>query len=263
MLEWRRIWNKSIETSQEAVLKNDQKGKVFERLREWTDIDGTQPYKNDKMVDFEEGISYECLKQYEKAIKLYEIVSSEEYGLPVEHWRKRANIFLQRALRKKAGCPRPDDIGEDCKPDTQWNAFYYLHSFVYIPHHIRYLAISSMSRVDSEPEMSIVIFRTCLEEIIRILHPNEYEIHDKKKQSFGPLVQDLYNTKFLLTENDFSKLQEEKTWCDKIIERGNAAAHGNNHGKPVDYNPEYRESTIIYFIRIMQRTNEVLKAIKK
>ena len=257
MLEWRYIWNRSIETCQKAILANDQKGKAFTQLRESTDYDGDQPFKNDKMVDFEEGIAYECLKQYDKAIAIYEKVSSEG-GLPVEHWRRRASLFLKRAKIKKAGCPASDDFGELLKPYIQWNAFYYLHSFAYLPHNIRYLSISSMSRVDSEPEMSIVIFRTCLEEVIRLLHPTEYNINDRNKKSFGPLLDELYKNHFLMTD-DMSKLEEENIWCFEIVQRGNAAAHGNNHGNKVDYNTKYIDETIIFFIKIMDRANSAFK----
>ncbi|MEE0999432.1 MAG: hypothetical protein UIH41_07215 [Treponemataceae bacterium] len=91
-MEWRKIWKESIMECQKAILSNDQKGKIFKSLKE--------KYNDDKMVLFEEGISYECLKQYDKAVELYEQVSSEEKGLPVAHWRNRANIFLQRAKKK-------------------------------------------------------------------------------------------------------------------------------------------------------------------
>lgn len=42
-----------------------------------------EPYKYDRMVDFEEGIACECLGLYDKAISIYRNVSDETTGLPV------------------------------------------------------------------------------------------------------------------------------------------------------------------------------------
>ena len=71
MSEWREIWKKSIETSQKSILIRDFVGELFDELRNEQDKeDGTFPYKDDRMVDFEEGITFECLGLYDKAIQL-------------------------------------------------------------------------------------------------------------------------------------------------------------------------------------------------
>lgn len=245
-MEWRKIWKESIIECQKAILSNDQKGKIFKSLKE--------KYNDDKMVLFEEGISYECLKQYDKAVELYEQVSSKENGLPVAHWRSRANIFLQRAKNKKSKCPILGDLEEDCKPHVIWNAFYYLHSYVYIPKHIRYMSISSIARVGSEPEMSIVIFRTCFEEILRFVYPEEYKQNDKNNGGLKTLWGSLNDKTPLFIGEDGIK-----EWGSEIIKRGNAAAHGNSHGKEIDYNNAYIEKSIIYFLKFMKKANDIIR----
>lgn len=64
MAEWRKIWQDSIEVGKEALLKNDQKGKLFDELK--------QKYPDDAMVIFEEAIAFDCMKIYPKAISLYQ-----------------------------------------------------------------------------------------------------------------------------------------------------------------------------------------------
>ena len=49
MAVWRKIWQDSIKVGKETLLKNDQKGKLFEGLK--------QKYPNDAMVIFEEAIT--------------------------------------------------------------------------------------------------------------------------------------------------------------------------------------------------------------
>ncbi|SFI86986.1 protein of unknown function [Treponema bryantii] len=258
MSEWRDIWKQAVKTSQNAILS----GKVeeeFSKLRNTVDENNFKPYQDDKMVDFEEGIAYECIGNYDKAIEIYERSASPK-GLHVNHWKYRAGLCLERAKRKKRGECFSDVFGEnylslnssDKKTHEiiQWDAFYEIHSFVHIPSHIRYLAISSISRIDSEPEMAIVIFRTCLEDIIRILYPNEYQENEEQRNSLGPLLHNLFKSKKLFTienNNDF-----KKDYCKIIKDRGDDAAHGNE----ITYSPSYISDTIIKFIEILKKADK-------
>lgn len=264
MSEWRDIWKRSIETCQTAILAKDIDGKVFNKLRNTKEKDKyfqeVYPYKDDKMVDFEEGIAYECLKQYCKAIKLYEKVSSENNGLPVKHWRERATFFLERAKQKKQGRVVSEVLIENLNLtdffDVQWNSFYFLHSFVNLPNHIRYLAISSISRIDSEPQMAIVIFRTCMEEVLRQLYPAEYEKNRKLHNDLDTFITGLYKGGTLFLEGDKNQLDLESELCKEIRIRGNDAAHGNL----VDYNnPSYLIDTLKFFLQLMDFANKALK----
>ncbi|GEM_PF-2251525 len=261
MSEWRNIWKESIEICQNTVLNKNKDGDYFKKLRnkiekdEYTQED-TMPYKDDRMVDFEEGIACECLNQYDKAIKLYEKVSDEVNGLPVKHWRKRASFFLERVQQKKSGRVFSDNIIDNLNLtdlfNVQWNTFYYIHTFVNLPNHIRYLAISSISRIDSEPQMAIVIFRTCMEEVFRDLYPDIYEENRKTHKDLETLINKLYNRKFLLLKKDEKQLELEYDLCTEIRKRGNDAAHGNY----VDYNkPTYLIDTLKYFLQLMNFSN--------
>ena len=59
MAVWRKIWQDSIATGKKMLQKNDQKGKVFEELK--------QQYPDDAMVIFEEAIAFDCMKCYKQA----------------------------------------------------------------------------------------------------------------------------------------------------------------------------------------------------
>ena len=50
-----------------------------------------------------------------------------------------------------------------------------------------------------------------------------------------------------------------KEWGSEIIQRGNAAAHGNSRGKEIDYNKKYIEDSIFYFLKFMQKANDVIR----
>ena len=96
-----------------------------------------ETFQNDKMIDFEQGIAYDCLKDYDNAICIYEQVSFE-IGLPVKHWRDVAAFFLELAKMKKHHCAMPDTLEEKLKMGSsaqsedyrrQWNAFFLSSQF--------------------------------------------------------------------------------------------------------------------------------------
>ena len=93
MSEWRNIWRESIEASRRTIIEDPKCKKFFEEL--------CKKYPKDKMVLFEKAISLDWLKNYSDAIELYEKVSSENDGLPVEHWRDIASFLLERCKEKK------------------------------------------------------------------------------------------------------------------------------------------------------------------
>ncbi len=173
MSEWKNIWRESIEASRRTIIEDPKCKNFFKEL--------CKKYPKDKMVLFEKAISLDWLKNYSDAIELYEKVSSENDGLPVEHWRDIASFLLERCKEKKEKRPLPNELKEflaigfngnrDLIYCYQWNAFYLLHNFTKLPAHVRYLAISSITRIDSEPEMSVIIFRSCMEESFKKLHP--------------------------------------------------------------------------------------------
>ena len=264
MSEWRDIWKISIETSQNTIKSKDKDGSLYKKLRNTKELDENhqeiEPFKDDRMVDFEEGIACECLGQYDKAINIYTKVADENNGLPVKHWRKRASFFLERAIQKKQGRVFSDNLIENLNLtdlfNVQWNTYYYLHSFVYLPNHLRYLAISSISRIDSEPQMAIVIFRTCMEEVLRLFYPALYEQNKKAHKDFDTFISTLYDRGVLFINNPEKKqLDLEYNLSKEIRIRGNDAAHGNS----VNYNDSYLIDTLKYFLQIMDFSNRALK----
>ena len=92
MAVWREIWQESITIGKETLLRNDQKGKLFEELR--------NKYPNDAMVIFEEAVAFDCMKNYKRAIELYQTALNE---LPVAHWKENANYLLSKTKIKSNG----------------------------------------------------------------------------------------------------------------------------------------------------------------
>jgi hypothetical protein len=256
MSDWRNIWKESIRACQNTVKNNDRKCKFdFKELE--------NKYPNDKMIQFEKGIALECLGCKEDARIIYTNVSDENSGLPIKHWRTVASLFLKRVSEKKQGKVYSEKIVENFNKtdlaDVQWTSFYYLHTFIYLPDHIRYLAISSMSRIDSEPEMVIVIFRTCLEEVMHNLHPTEYKkIIENNREDLFKLLLYLYNEgngKLISQNPDKECLENENNLSHEIRIRGNDAAHGNI----LNYTPSYLIDTICYFIELMDISNKAFQ----
>lgn len=158
-IEWRDAWKLLIDASGETI--RNGKPDNLEPFDVLSDL------QNDKMLFFEKAIAYECLGNVEKAKEFYTLASDDKKGLPVEHWRKRAKYFLNRLERNGYKCVdslslNSLDTNQNVE-NVQWDLYYNIHYYAYIDDYIRYLAISSVSRVYSEPAMAIVIFRTCLE----------------------------------------------------------------------------------------------------
>ena len=196
--EWREIWKKCVDASQKTILSpgNDE-NKFFSELY--------AEYGDDRMIAFEKAITLECLGKNDEAQKLYIQSADEKKGLVVSHWRKRAKYLSERRSIKVA-----DYQDYYC---VQWDTFYNIHTYSFLHPHIRYLAISSVSRVNNEPEMAVVIFRTCLEICLELYWDASL---DGKDNTLGPKVETLFKGKV-----------ENKIYAalKLIVEEGNLAAH--------------------------------------
>lgn len=163
----RLIWDKAIHANK--ILQIDkEKGKVlFENL--------INKYPNDGMVAYEQGEGYELLGEYAKAIISYK----RSYVLfPLAHWKKIAEIAYKRAdikLRNKKY------VCDDDSYSMQWDAFHKMHSCVWFPDKVRLQSLSAITRIDSEIETALAIFRTTIEKvlsdiIINNAFDNEYNL---------------------------------------------------------------------------------------
>ncbi len=203
MSEWRDIWKKTIIACQRTIIDKDYDGQnYFQPL--------LKEFPNDKMINFEYGIALEILKSFDKAHNAYKKASEE---LPVEHWRNVAKIFDKRLTIKKQQNGQYFINPTQTREEIQWDVFYNLHSYVYLDSHIQYLAISSISRIDSEPEIAITIFRTCIEMALHFLF-------EKKLDSTYKLEELL----FYLKENRIIS-KEEFSHYKFIKNEGNIAVH--------------------------------------
>ena len=198
MTEWRYVWKECVDASQKSILTSDlTTEKYFSELY--------KKYGDDKMITFEKGITFECLGNLQNAQNLYIESSNETSGLPVSHWRKRAKYYSERNT--------PNVVNYDELFRTQWDTFFNLHTYSFLHPHIRYLAISSVSRVNNEPEMAVVIFRTCLEICLELYWSVSIDREDK---FLGQKIKTLFSGK---VDN---KLEKD---LNLILEEGNLAAH--------------------------------------
>ncbi len=261
-IEWRDAWKKLIDASREMICKGEK--------------DNTKPFddlislRDDKMLLFEKAIAFECLGNKEKASELYKAASDEKTGLPVKHWRKRAKYFLDRLSR---GGFLTSDLNTNMDSfNIQWDLYFNIHYYSYLDDYIRYLAISSVSRIGSEPAMAIVIFRTCLEiglwtyfekqanEINEDYKRKHYK-RDEKPRDIGlnDLLDKMNNTPYCLFKKN------EYTVYDKIRIAGNKAAHPGTikDAVPFIYSPEELICIMDNFNQTMRYLNEHAKKINK
>ncbi|MCR5062151.1 MAG: hypothetical protein K6A89_02605 [Treponema sp.] len=224
MAVWREIWQESIASGRQTLLQNDQKGKIFEELK--------QKYPDDAMVVFEEAITFDCMKNYKRAIELYK----EAYNrLPVDHWKENANYLLQKAIIKNSNIKIPkltrDDVvkidsGELIENDFKLFGYFYMHSYCYIPDNIRNLAISSISRIDTEASMAIAIFRTCVEVSLKDLFATDYNFTDDdnlqtviETLDHDGRIDDMAKTFYKLKEKGNQAVHQAKTFLPKEVSR--------------------------------------------
>ena len=241
MAVWRQIWQDCIAVGKETLLKNDQKGKLFEELK--------QKYPGDAMVFFEEAIALDCLKNYKKAIELYQTAYNE---LPVKHWKENANYLLLKAKIKNENLKIPKLTIEDVKKlntnelsenDFKMFGYFYLHSYCHLPDNVRQLSISSMSRIDTESAMAIAIFRTCIEISLKKVFKEEYNFTDD--DSLGYVIETL--------EKD-NKINEILSPIKKIRKAGNDAIH-----QAKVFAPNEIAKIIVYFDIVMEHFDKKFK----
>ena len=253
---WRDIWQEIIKATGEDLRNKDKELNTLQEIE--------KKYPNDKMILFEKAIAYEIIGDKDNAKKYYTEASDENTGLPVKHWRKRAKYFLDRI--EKRGCSETTDLNplESCE-QNQWNVYFNIHSYYYLDSYIRYLAISSVSRLYSEPSMAIVIFRTCLEIGLWTYFENDCqkfnEIWQKKnKKTWRIGLDDLLTN---MHENGtLKKFNNEYTAYDKIRHEGNIAAHPgkiNKNEKPFRYNNDDLFFVLDYFNQTLRFLNERAK----
>ena len=223
-IEWRDAWKKLIDASREMILNG--------KKDDTSPFDKLTSLQDDKMLLFEKAIAFECLGNSEKAKELYKQASDEKTGLPVAHWRKRAKYFYDRLEKNGNFCIdnleiNSLDINQKVE-SIQWDLYYNIHFYCYIDDYIRYLAISSVSRVYSEPAMAIVIFRTCLEISLWTYFEKDaeeinkdYQKQYKKDDDYEVSINDLL--KGLKKRNLFPKKEEDEFY--RLKKYGDKAAH--------------------------------------
>lgn len=263
IIEWRDAWKILIDASKSMILNGDK--------NDTKPFDSLTTLQNDKMLLFEKAIAFECLGNTEKAKELYKLASDEKTGLPVAHWRKRAKFFYDRLERRNGLTTIDIDTTQSCF-NVQWDVYYNMHYYSYIDDYIRYLAISSVSRVYSEPAMAIVIFRTCLEiglwtyfeRTVEVLN-RQYKLENKKNKNLDigldrllKEMKEIYDN-----ENNHLFLNKEYKYHNEVRKAGNDAAHPGKIKEAIPF--VYKDTELINilysFDRSMYYLNEHAKSL--
>lgn len=246
--EWRDIWQEIIETSRMTLVNHKMNYPLFDEIE--------NKYPKDKMILFEKAITAECLGDYPIAKEYYEKASNEENGLPVKHWRERAVYFLNR-LNETRKCHDYGELNPEQElRNVQLDTFYNVHSYYHINDYIRYLAISSISRLTSEPAMAIVIFRTCLEISIWTYFEKEANIINEEYQVKWEKEPDWeIDLRNLLKElkKNIPFIKQNYDLFYRIKDYGNKAAHPGKMKEEPPY--KYSDAQLI---KILEDFNETL-----
>lgn len=224
---WRDIWKSAVLANQKMVLEKDLNANVFVPLLE--------KYGEDGMIFYEMGEACETLKLEDSAIKNYK--KAQEL-FPVPHWKKVAAFAINRI---ETNSTHFDSAGYKEFYKLQWNSFHIMHTFVNLLDECRYLGISALSRIDSEPNSEIVHFRTAMEVELEFRYPD--------------LISSL-GKNFCLKEALERLRVQGVDWkimrdMDNIRGEGNLSAHKN------DYNEKYLSRTIKSFIIVMEFFNNI------
>ncbi len=250
IIEWRDAWKQLIDTSRISIIK-----------KSIAPFDDLHTLQNDKMLLFEKAIALECIDEKEEARKLYKEASDEKTGLPVEHWRKRAKYFLDRLDR---GGFLTDDLNTNQDVyNVQWDLYFNIHSYAHLDDYIRYLAISSVSRIGTEPAMAIVIFRTCLEiglwtyyhEIVNTINEDYKRQNYSEDKDIGlkKLLNVMKTKKCFMDNNEYTAYR-------KIKDEGNIAVHPKTVSSEVrEQKPfKYTDEQLIYVMNYFNQTMRYL-----
>lgn len=147
--------------------------------------------------------------------------------------------------------------------NVQWDLYFNIHSYSNLDDYVRYLAISSVSRIGSEPAMAIVIFRTCLEiglwtyfekEVNQINDIYKKKHHSKNKNR-KPIDIGLNNLLDNMNDKPYNlfKPNEYKVY-DKVRIAGNEAVHPGTLKDGIPF--YYTEDQLRY---IMHNFNEAMR----
>ncbi len=212
MAEWRTIWRKAISANALLAL-NDPEGEAeFRRLLE--------KYNNDPMVYYERGEAYEYLKAFDLA--------ESDYTFAAEHliepqWRKVAQDALASVrYQKEASRASPPPTQSDRRKRV-----HLLHELPQLPHEVRADAISAAARLDSEPRLAAIEFRSCLEQLLWVVVDQRWENPDRS-WGLDMLVKLLKGT---IPNDTYPN-------ATTVQQLGNEATHP--HGKePVDFMPVF------------------------
>ncbi|MDD7416347.1 MAG: DUF4145 domain-containing protein [Spirochaetales bacterium] len=214
MSTWRDIWKKSIIANSKMV-KNEKEGlKEFSKLlNEYRD---KETNKEDGMIHYAMGESYEYLKKYDAANNEY---SKAKELFPVLHWKNVAQEAIDRVNRKKIQNISTEYFyrGENFST-LLWYLFQKVWELVNLDDFARYICLSAVSRADSEWPLSLTDFRSVL----------EWQI----KKSFPKQVKNLIDNKNFTLENIINKLQDDNLInqnvsksMHQIRQEGNLAVH--------------------------------------
>ena len=112
---------------------------------------------------------------------------------------------------------------------------------------VRQLAISSMSRIDTESAMAIAIFRTCVEVTLKEIFKSKYNFTDDDNLAY-----------VLKTLEQDNQIEEILSIVKELKDYGNKAIH-----QAKKFESQEIAKIIVYFDRTMEYLNLKLKELAK
>jgi hypothetical protein len=227
----RIIWRKAVEANHLFLSNQGEGDKKFVEL--------VEEYGDDGMIYYEWGEAFEFHNDFKSAIFCYR--KSRNGFKHVDYWKLLAMDGISRArLKKKRGWEEMYYFG-------QWTVYHQIHYFNNIDALIKFDALIALTLYDSEPRITALLLRACLESIIISLLPKfpEYKNDDLEEK-----IIELQKIK-RLSENPLDPVTFEH--MNRIRKIGNDAAHPFNR-KHFDF-AHFQES-VRHFVFVGKWANE-------
>ena len=230
MSERRIKWRKAVEANH--IFLGD-KGKGEEKFKSLID-----EYGDDGMIFYEWGEAYEFWEDYKKAVSCF--IKARRCFKHVDHWKMLSDEGRKRVSLKK------QNSWEDNCDFGQWTTYHQIHTLKYIDAIIKLDSYIALTMYDSEPRITALLFRACLESIVISLLPKLPEFADDDLDNKIVSLQKIKRMgNHPLDPITFSHM-------NKVRKIGNDAAHPDNR-KHLDF--RYFQESLASFYLVAQWAN--------
>ena len=132
------------------------------------------------MIYYERAEAYEFLRLYDKAIFDYE---NARKFLDVEHWK-----YLSVDGITRVECKKNKTWENENQKNGQWEVFHRLHCLDNIDALTKYDTYIAMALFDSEPRMTALLLRCCLETILLSILPINFSYNNSNERRIEQMI---------------------------------------------------------------------------